>query len=260
MFNYTPKSASLSEIDQTVPIRFSFVQKKGLDLIPVTPECKCRDYFSDLIVANLKKDPNYHISIYGFNYTYTPESAIDTDHLSLVVCFPEESHFNTFYSNLNLLNKIEKDNGFEPTEIIRITGTKYYFRADKVWQQTTYLISLYTYLIRWFCIKANLKEDCFKELSEINSSNVDIQCLKCELAVSNGKKIRYWTFLREFIKKIPVWKIDNFEGTDNISAIHNYGGIRNLPIASYAKYSSSIPFLKKHKELFGEFINEMSKL
>lgn len=264
MYKYTPKPAKLTEIRQEIDIRFAFVKEKGNELIPITPEVKCRDYFNDLVIANVYKNPKFIVNIYGFTYSWSPETEVDSDYTKLVVCFPSISVRDIFIANFHYLTDIEDQNNFVKTsyELIDAANLRYYFKADKVWQKTTYLISLYTYLIRWLCYKVLENENMFQELSVIDSVGPDISSLNYYYYSVNGfdkYKIQYKTFLTNLVKKIPVVEYDMSLKTSqfDVEIIHNYSGIRNLPNPRLS-YCCSV--LGKHKQFFRDLIDEMLEL
>ena len=134
------KGLSLSEIFQSLDIKFAFVNK---DLVEVSAPAKCRDFLGDCVYSKRMKVP---VSIYGFAYNYK-DTPFDGCRFSLK--FPNDESRINFINNLPYLNAKEKQAGVklsviyetQDTDTLVIVGSNHWLSA--VWK-----VSMYTFYIK----------------------------------------------------------------------------------------------------------------
>lgn len=132
----------LSEIFQSLDVKFSFVNKKGEQ---VTSPAKCRDFLGDCIWSYKTKKK---VKIYGFEYNYKTKR-YDTKTLRLSLEFPNTQSKEYFISNFKDIQKLETKYNINPSNIIETQFKNILvIEANKVWQSASWKISLYTYLLK----------------------------------------------------------------------------------------------------------------
>jgi len=141
------KANRLSEIFQSVDVKFAFVNKKGGE---VSCPAKCRDFLGDCLWS---RATGKEVNIYSFKYSFK-DTPYDVDTLRLSLHFPNESTKELFTKNIDKLNLIEWNIGIPKT---RIYITQYknilVIEADKVWQSAIWKLSLYTFICKLCCYK-----------------------------------------------------------------------------------------------------------
>ena len=143
----------LSEIEQSLPLRFSFAHWDEKDEVEQLHDwVRCRDFLGDVLWANKYKN---EVSIYKFKFN-PKETKINPDRLEMLIKFVKGTK-NNFKNQIHLLNTIEEKNGFAPTCFYEIDQSHRLIVADKIWQSSVFMISLYTYLLK--CICYTLKEE-----------------------------------------------------------------------------------------------------
>ena len=135
----------LSEIFQSLDVKFAFVNKKGDE---ASCPAKCRDFLGDCLWSRATgKD----VSIYKFKYSFK-ETPYDVDTLRLSLHFPDDKTKELFIKNIIKLRLIEESIGIKDTKIF---ATQYknilVIEADKVWQSAIWKLSLYTFICKVCC-------------------------------------------------------------------------------------------------------------
>lgn len=206
----------LSEIFQSIDVKFSFVKKETENTFKqIHSVVKCRDFLGDCVWS--KKTGNA-VSIYNFNYKYK-ENPFDEKQLQLSMTFPDKKTLNVFTLNFHLLNdkeekaKVKKSKYFKtncPLSIIIV--------SSKCWQSSIWKISLFTYYLKLFCYKSiDHLQDPEKEYSEYLIPKTE----------------------NKLISKVKTKKEHLY---DNISMAHNYSGFVSVIKGDTNKI--------QHKEIF----------
>lgn len=226
-----PRNIYYSEIGQSLPVKFTFVNKKNKALYEeVTVPFVCRDFFTDML---LSYETGKKSSIYGFNYSYE-KTPFDLDKTRILVVFPTEEAKDIFIYNYALLQDIEQDNLINFTEGNEVDNLSLILEGDNYWQSKAYLLSLYTGLIRWLSIQKY--QDEAKFISIVAKS-----------ATTDGSHIRNYAaegFLINFLKDIR--KMDQFDygiigsNSSKIGEIHDTSGILGVWYSSVSKYHPHI--------------------
>lgn len=133
-------NAYLSEIFQSIDIKFCFVNKKYEE---VSAPVKCRDFLGDCLYSKRNKEP---VSIYGFVYNYE-ENPYDDCRLSLK--FPDVSSRQNFITNITWLHKKEKKAGVQKS-VLYTTQNKdtLIIEGSNCWIQSIWKFSLYTFYLK----------------------------------------------------------------------------------------------------------------
>lgn len=136
----------LSEIHQDVDMKFAFINKKGEQCCSLL---KCRDFLHDAVKVMHTGKP---VSIYEFKYT-PDHPPIDLDQMHMLSCYPDADDY-TFKKGmecaLDLFNAIERHNNLELSTLQFHKLDHYYaeFTSPVYWQYSSYMVSLYTLLMR----------------------------------------------------------------------------------------------------------------
>jgi len=146
----------LSEIFQSLDIKFSFINK---DLEEITAPAKCRDFLCDVVYSRLENTP---VQVYGFKYDFA-KNPYDVDTLRLKVTFPSKLSKVTFTKNIKKLHDDERSAKVgQLTKVfdIKNDNLSILIEADKIWQETPWKLSLYSFYIKRYSYKddKSLKE------------------------------------------------------------------------------------------------------
>lgn len=162
------KNMKYGEIYQQLKVKFSFVLNKGPGVFRMAfPYINCRDFLGDALWAKEKKKV-FHL--YGFSFN--PEEIVLQPPCSLAVQFPATMLYENFNSNLPLLHKLEKENGFKPTKVFSTDKkNEYIVIGDKGWVAKTPLISFYTFLIKIMSFQANMADLAPETLIQVSDGN-----------------------------------------------------------------------------------------
>lgn len=137
---------SLSEIFQSLDIKFAYVNKK---MEQVTVPAKCRDFLGDCIYSKKKKTS---VSIYGFSYNYK-DKPFDDCRLSLT--FPDSNSYDNFINNINYLHEREKQAGVKLTEIFTTDDkSTLVIEGSNYWVSAVWKVSLYTFYLKLISYKS----------------------------------------------------------------------------------------------------------
>ena len=225
------KKQNLCEIYQVLGIQYAFL---SADNEQCHAWIKCRDFLHDALRCHITGEKD---GIYGFSYNPSVDPPLDLEKMRMMVRREaaqgeSESSENTkeiIDSALSILHCIEDYSGIKPLSAIYSTsGDKdtYVFEGASDWMESTFMISLYTFLIR-----LGAKKIKFKDKKELDSK---LKKLCAGKAVSKDHDIRYLKTVLPFIYKIVENRKDIkyvgkngkrlFEG-QTINLFHNYTGI-----------------------------------
>ena len=162
-----------SEASQTQDVRFAFVtqneQGKYRELFqPIL----CRDYFSDALHGQYFKLAK--VEMYGFAWE-SAQQQYNPDQLQMSVTFGNKVLEETTMRQLaQILMSIEEANGWAKTYIQPSTiDRKWLFLGDACWQRNSFLIGLYTYLIRVASISFKDASKWHEELAQSSAHYSD---------------------------------------------------------------------------------------
>lgn len=134
---------SYAEEGQAIPIIYSFADVFGKTAYMLHTPIKCRDFLLDTILWQTAGKKNGTQSVHGFKFS---ERNPDKYMLILQKCpFIEE--------NLAILNRVEVENGFEPSTVHDLGGGSYLLLGDNKLQSKTELLSMHTLLMRFLSHK-----------------------------------------------------------------------------------------------------------
>ncbi len=224
------KKQHLCEIGQATGIQYSFLSSDN-------KQChmwiKCRDFLHDALrsyITGKKED------IFGFSYELGVNPPLDTDNMRLMVrrqspAGDKDASKNTWdmiESALSILHCVEKHSKIDPSNLYRVADEKdmYVFEGASDWMGSTFMISLYTFLIRLGGKKISFKskKDLDSELKKLYKSKKavvdhDIRYLKTvqpfiDNIIKNREKLKY-------VRKDGA----QFFEEQTVSLFHNYSGI-----------------------------------
>jgi len=232
------KESYFSEIGQAIGVRYAFLspEKDG------NKQChgwiKCRDFLQDAF--RWHHAGNNGQGIFGFSYEPKDDPPLDTEKMRMLVDYtagkPDKA---TLDCTISILKLMESHGGIEPQT--KILGVKdhdniYVYEGAKDWMGSSFMISMYTFLIRLGARKIPFKnkEELDSELRKISESPAeggdnDVNYLKTVLPflykiIENREKLLY-------IKG----KSKPFLSGQSINMFHNYSGVVSL--AKYANGS-----------------------
>ena len=135
-----------TENSQSISLRMAFCNKIHDKYMEMFLPVSCRDYFSDVIHAEYWKIPVG--PIYGFIYDGTRQH-IDRDKIRLSIHCHSQSDFAHIKENcLQILNPLEQGAGFEKSVLLFPPKKVLIIEGDAKWQSNTYLLSIYTLILR----------------------------------------------------------------------------------------------------------------
>lgn len=228
------KKQNLCEIYQVIGTQYAFLSP---DNVQCHPWIKCRDFLHDALRCHItgKKD-----GIYGFTYNPGTNPPLDLKKMSLMVkrepnkdeSKASENTKEMIDSALDILQCVEKYSGIKPlSDIYRTTKNEdiYVFKGSADWMGSTFMISLYTFLIR-----LGAKKIKFENRKELNSK---LKKLCAGKMVNKDNDINYLKTVLPFIYKIAEKRKELryvredgkrlFDG-QTINLFHNYTGIVSL--------------------------------
>jgi hypothetical protein len=224
-FNLQEFNWRLSEINQLTSIKFAHCMLTDKDTYTqLTPFCKCRDFFNDLI---LKNQLNINFNIYGFKYLKDIKQR-DEDHTILALFIPDKKEYNNFLNNILIyLPEIEKTNEIKPYELVFPTNLKSYIiiKADKYWQSHTLLLSFFTFLLRCFCYPIEHKNNFY--INILNSEYKDKQ-LNREINYINSLEIKKLLFFQNNLKQLIPENYKQSPYGESIFIFHDQSGFYNF--------------------------------
>jgi hypothetical protein len=219
----------LCEIGQPTGIHYAFL---SADNKQCHQWIKCRDFLNDALRNQISNKVD---EIFGFSYNPKQGPSLDLGKMQMMIKrYHSGAEKNAvertkeiMASALAILNCIEEASGIKPPSVLhQVAGEKemYIFEGSPEWMESTFMISLYTFLIRLgdkklvFKDKAGL-DVALKELTEKKISDHDINYLKTSLP--------YIDKILEKRKELTYVQKDgkHFMGESPIGMFHNYTGI-----------------------------------
>lgn len=237
------KKQNLCEIYQVLGMQYAFL---SADNKQCHAWIKCRDFLHDALRCHItgKKE-----GIYGFSYNPGTDPPLDLEKMRMMVkrepakveSKSSEDTKEMVDSALSILRCIEDYSGIKPlSDIYCTSGDKdvYVFESAADWMESTFMISLYTFLIR-----LGAKKIKFKDKKELDSK---LKKLCAGKALNKDHDINYLKDVLPFIYKIVENRKDlRYVGKDgkrffegqNINLFHNYTGIVALSRQAVKKKS-----------------------
>jgi len=220
----------LCEIGQPVGIQYAFLSSDN-------KQChqwiKCRDFLNDALRNQISEKID---EIFGFLYQPEHNPPLDLNKMRILVkrsSTEQDASKNTkeiMAYALAIINCMEETSGIKPLSVIHqvapVANEKdvYMFEGASDWMESTFMISLYTFLIRLGGKKITFtnKEELDTKLKELTKSNAfdhDLSYLKTCLPyiykiLEKRKELRY---VRE--------GNNHFLKSSSIGLFHNYTGI-----------------------------------
>jgi len=232
-----------TENTQAVPLRMSFLNKKGNQYKELFLPVMCRDYFSDVLHAEYWK-----ISIgpmYGFTYN-AKTMHIDQDAVRLSLHCNSMSEFQRIKTNcLQILNPLEKQAKFELSTLLQPTEKCLIIEGDKRWQSNTYLMAVYTLLLRTSGRPFETPDDWLSEYLRRGVTETDFVGLDFQTFISQPrfqKSLCKLSELADWSAKRPDVSPSGWLSDMETSTVHNYSGIWGI---SQARSSALGPMLKE---------------
>lgn len=161
-----------NEIGQQKKIRFAFCNKKGSTLIPIFHYVYCRDFLSDVLYA---EECNIKVDKYYFEYN-PAKNKIDRDKTRLLLNFIVDKEASFLLQNLNILNKLEKNNRFACTTVRKVTDNIYLVEGSNMWMNSTFSLHLYTFLLKAMCYEYQDNSKWLEELKKENTNEGNYAC------------------------------------------------------------------------------------
>jgi len=220
----THNKTPLAEETQDLDIKFCFMKEKKPGLMTnATTWSVCRDFLGDAVCGNFDKTKK---NIYGF--AFNPEKqSLDTTHCIIGLTFPNEEVTATFLKNLAHYFK-----DFLKSAKSKITYKVIHFknqpnvlaiRCSSYWQQTTFNISLLSFVLKGCCWKLDTTKPLFDAIT--NTKNRHHCKSKEALYLACGIKELLLTVLPKLaiLTKKHVHP-HGWETDQNIGIIHNRSG------------------------------------
>jgi hypothetical protein len=161
------KSETLTEIYQTSSVQFAAVKKSAGELLKTSQFFKCRDFFSDVVYADINK---VNVSMYGFKCTPKDHSRGQRFRFLLKLNSAKEE---VLHKALTLIHNIEKDLRVTKTRVFKTKDADIYLvDSSSWWSKNTVRISALTYFIRQgkYIIAHKLSTEPKKFFSNKNST------------------------------------------------------------------------------------------
>jgi len=221
------KKASLCEIGQPVGMKYSFI---SVDNKQCHAMVKCRDFLQDALRNYIsgKKD-----GIYGFTYDPAENPPLDLERMRMLVTvdgpnMTAEEKLDIFMHGLTMLRFLEIDSDIKPLSTLSKTNQSnmFLFEGSKEWMGSSFMISLYTFILR-----LGAKKIQFKDKEEFNNKMTAL-CKK-----GGDHDVYYlqsaWPYIYKILQKrnelryMQDSKKPLFDG-QTIGLFHNYTGIVSL--------------------------------
>jgi len=226
------KNPHLSEIYQVTGFEYAFV---SADFKQCHQWVRCRDFLNDALRSHVigKKD-----GIYGF--TFDPKVNIKLDMTKARMLIRRKVNSTDKDANVSTLEMmkaaiagihcVEKQGKIKPlSKLYKVSGEEevYMFEGAPDWTESTFMISLYTLLIR-----LGAKRMVFKGKAEFDKKLEEL----CKKTTYEDHDISYLKSVREFIDKIVEKRKELKYGKEKekekylfeargISIFHNYTGV-----------------------------------
>ena len=200
---------SLCEIAQSKSLRFAFAIVTDTEIQRVMPYVKCRDFLKEQI---LYTHYDKKLQIYSFDTSKNVKNALD--YTGLLVEIPKKEERDLFIANFHILQKYEEKLGFELTsEVQQVDEKTLFVSGDPIWQQSCFLISLYSLLLRTLCYPLT---DTFVSMLDTSTgaNSVDGRYWK---ALDNFDKIKSRDQLLDLVAKEDVKDM-------SVDTVHDFTG------------------------------------
>jgi hypothetical protein len=218
------KKTYLCEIGQTVGMDYAFL---SADHKQCHEWVKCRDFLNDALRGQLNKKAE---SIYGFSFSAKENPPMCLDKMYLLVKYKDATNTSentkaVLNSALDIIHCIEKHGGIKPlSKLHKVSDLDhaYIFEGASDWVESTFMISLYTLLIR-----LGAKKIGFKDKEELDSKLEKL----CTNGSSGDNDITYLKTVRAFIHKIVEkrkelqYESKKIFADKYLDTFHNYSGI-----------------------------------
>jgi hypothetical protein len=225
----------LNEIYQQIDLKFALVNidEELQEVKPLTAIVKCRDYLSDALVTAITGTVLNRQ--YGFLYKPEDSEVWDISRQTNLLLQVPDKYVEIFNNNFHLINDLEEWYGWDISTIEKVSGgiagnETYLLVGDRQWSRSTFMISLYTFLLRIMCEKNE-------------SISPDIETHVTYVATLGAGSKNNAAICQSIVKSgVPIWgviqHIDEIHANTNIIGessleispsltprIHDYGGI-----------------------------------
>jgi len=243
--SFWKKKQHLCEICQLIGMQYAF-------LSPNNEQChawiKCRDFLHDALRCHFTGKSEI---IFGFSYTPGKDPELSLKKMRMLVKRQpnsgedgaSKSTKEMMDSALSIIQCIEDCGGIKPTSTIQRTSKDkdvYVFEGSSDWMESTFMISMYTFLIRLGGRKIVFenKRDLDSQLKKLSKSR----------QANNDNDISYLKTVQPYIHKIVEKRGDlryvkkdgkHLFENQTVNLFHNYTGIVALADQASAKKSGS---------------------
>jgi len=231
----------LSESYQTIGMQYAFLSSESDGSRQCHPWVKCRDFLNDALRGYLTGKEEH---IYGFSYSLKDNPPIDLEEMRMLVKYKPTKNVKKGHKaledilncSLSILRGIEEHCGISSLSELRCTQDReiYLFEGSADWMGSTFMISMYTFLIRLGGrnIVFESKEGFDSELEKLSKKTKGM----------GDNDIYYLQDVKEYIFKI----IENRENLKYIKekGKHSFGNVR---IGTFHNYSGIVSLCKEAK-------------
>jgi len=195
------KKQHLYEIGQVTGMQYAFLSSKADGYKQCHQWIKCRDFLHDALRSRITGKVE---QIFGFSYDPKTDPPIDLKRMRLLIKRDRGLAKETrkmIDSAIDIINCIEKSSGIKPLSKLYQASSNdgvYIFMGASDWMESTFMISLYTFLIRLGAknIEFTDKEDLYSKLKDLKGGDHDINYLKTvypflDKIIENRKKLKY---------------------------------------------------------------------
>lgn len=226
LFNKRPYTWDLVQINQTTSILFAHCTQITEDTYEqITPFCRCRDFFNDLILKNqLKED----FIVYNFKYLQELKQR-DEDFTLFALSISNKQEYNNFLINIKrYLPQIELTNKINPYELIIPENSKsiIIIKADKYWQSHPLILSFFTFILRCFCYTFDNNQDNL--YTNVLNSTYKIQFNVNEIKYLNDIDLNQLLFFQNNLKQLIPEDYQQSIYTENRMLFHDQCGFYNF--------------------------------
>lgn len=229
------RRVSLCEIMQPTGILFAFLSSKDNGYKQCHTWIKCRDFLQDAVRNHITGNNE---SIYGFSYDPKTDPPIDMDRMRMLVTRKlsakkegaSEELREIIKSALSIIHRVEKHGKIKPLTKLYLASGKddvYIFMGSKDWMDSSFMISLYTFLIR---LGAKTKGKEFKTKKELDSALGDLAKKSGDHDIGYLKSILPYIYKvvnnRKDLKLVKEDGVLTFAA--GINTFHNYSGVVSL--------------------------------
>lgn len=221
------RSMNLNETRQSIDYRFAWARKVSPGEYQLChPWVKCRDYLHDAIVWKMWGEQHEQ---YGFTYDPNNDPPVSLKSCILAVTSNRPNFLSEVKRGKKILNILERETQFPSlSKILEINSKIVIFKGNAEWLSSTYLISLYSLLIRLSAqefIKNNFST--FSEFKDVVEKN------KVPIKGSDGS---YMSQVRNYIKSILMNRhqisIQKFSPPASVHSLHNSCGVYSLVLCA----------------------------